>query len=55
MDTMNEETITIPKKLYDELVDDQRLLDALRRGGVDCWDWYDDAIDAYNKMSEEEK
>jgi hypothetical protein len=38
------ETITIPKSQYDELIMDQRKLDALERHGVDNWDWYGDAM-----------
>lgn len=41
-----EETITIPLAEYNRLVEDSRLLNALRAGGVDNWEGWDDAIDA---------
>lgn len=35
------ETVTIKKKVYDELLEDQRLLIALQNAGVDNWEgWY---------------
>lgn len=42
---MNEETVTITKKEYDELVADQRKLDALEAAGVDNWCGYDLALE----------
>jgi hypothetical protein len=38
------ETI-ITKEEYDRLLEDSRILNALRRHGVDNWEWYDDAIE----------
>ena len=35
----------VPKSEYDELISDQKLLHALQRGGVDNWEWYDDALE----------
>lgn len=45
---MEKETIEIPLSVYEELVDDQKLLDALRAAGVDNWQGWDDAIEIYN-------
>ena len=42
---MTEETVTISKKEYDELIEDMRFLNALRAAGVDNWDGYDFALD----------
>jgi hypothetical protein len=36
--------IMVPWDEYERLVEDSRLLNALRRAGVDNWEWYDDAI-----------
>lgn len=47
---MLEETVTISKKEYDELVDRRYKLLALEQAGVDNWTWYDDAMDAYREM-----
>lgn len=41
------ETVTIPKIEYDQLIRDQRVLEALHAGGVDNWDWYSDSINMY--------
>lgn len=35
------EQITIDKRDYDELLEDQRFLEALRAAGVDNWDGYE--------------
>lgn len=40
------EFISIPKAEYDDLVEDQKILNALRRGGVDNWEWYDASLEA---------
>lgn len=42
-------TVTISVKEYQELLEDQRLLDALRGAGVDNWEGWDDAIDNLNE------
>jgi len=39
-----EETITISKKKYDDLVKDSRELSALHAGGVDNWEWYGESM-----------
>lgn len=41
----NEEMITISREYFDELVEDQKFLNALRACGVDNWDYYGDAQD----------
>ncbi len=39
------DTITISRKIYEDLIDDQRLLNALRANGVDNWSGYDLSVD----------
>jgi len=46
-----EETVTIPKKEYESLLEDQKLLQCLKGAGVDNWQGYDYAIEM---MQEEE-
>jgi len=41
------ETIIVNKREYQDLVDDSRFLACLRAGGVDNWDWYDEAVRDY--------
>lgn len=36
--------VVISLKDYNELLDDQLVLNALRQGGVDNWDWYDECM-----------
>lgn len=40
------ETVTISKELYEELIRDSKVLNALRAAGVDNWEWYDDALES---------
>jgi len=47
-----EETVTISKKEYDDLLDDSLKLSALEGVGVDNWCGWDDAMEAYNEMKE---
>ena len=42
------ETVTIARKEYNELLSDQRFLECLRGAGVDNWEWYGEAIEAFN-------
>jgi hypothetical protein len=42
---MNKETVTIPKNEYDQLVEDQKFLRALRNAGVDNWEGFEYALD----------
>lgn len=44
------EMITITQEEYDELLDDQLFLEALRIVGVDNWDGYDEAVNTYQDM-----
>lgn len=37
---MTEETVTIPKSEYDQLLEDSNFLECLRGAGVDNWDGY---------------
>ena len=48
----NEETITIPKKEYDELMHDSLFLSCLDAAGVDNWDGYDYAREMMDKEDE---
>lgn len=40
----DDNVVVISLKDYNELLDDQRVLHALRRGGVDNWEWYDESL-----------
>lgn len=51
---MEEETITISKEYFKELVDSQVWLDALKNAGVDNWSGYDYAIELLGEASEYE-
>jgi len=42
---MTEETITITTKRFIELLEAERVLNALYAGGVDNWEWYGDSLD----------
>ena len=37
------ETVVVNKKLYEELLNDQKFLYALQAAGIDNWEGYDDA------------
>lgn len=41
---MNEEMVTITKKEYESLLDDQKWRIALENGGVDNWEWYGESL-----------
>ena len=45
-----EETITISKKEYEELLKDSQFLDCLQGAGVDNWQGYDDAVQMMKEM-----
>lgn len=49
---MNSETdlITITKQNLEQLIDDSRFLEALKRAGVHDWDGYIEAIEIYKEM-----
>ena len=44
-----EETITISKEEYEELVEDSDILGYLRAVGVDNWEGWDDAMELYHE------
>jgi len=46
------EMITITKKEYESLLHASDVLNALRDAGVDNWDYYDDALESFNKENE---
>ena len=41
------ETVTISKDEHDQLLQRSRKLRALENGGVDNWEWYDEALTEY--------
>jgi len=49
-----EETITIKKSEYDQLLIDQRWLNALEQCGVDNWDGYDYAHELIEQWESED-
>ncbi len=44
--------IEIEQKEYDQLIDDQKVLNALRAGGVDNWEGYDDSLESLWEIDE---
>ena len=50
-----QDTVTISKKEYDELVNDSSFLFALQAAGVDNWEGYDEAIRIQNEEIEEDE
>jgi hypothetical protein len=50
---MTEDTITINKREYNQLLKDQLMLQALEETGVDNWSGYDDAVECYQELLEE--
>ena len=47
--------ITISEEEYDSLLKDSILLNCLQMTGVDNWDGYDEAIEQYNEIMEQEE
>lgn len=47
-DRKETEMVSIPKKQFEKLLNDQRLLQCLRNNGVDNWDFWDDSLSAFN-------
>ncbi|MBS7457682.1 hypothetical protein [Coralloluteibacterium stylophorae] len=43
------DTVTIPREEYEELLEDQRFIEALRAAGVDNWDGYDYALEIFQE------
>ncbi len=48
-----DETVELQRKDYKKLLDDSRLLDALRAAGVDNWDGYDYAQELLEEWEKE--
>lgn len=46
--------VTISRKEYERLKDRDRLLSCLEAGGVDNWDWYEEAIMEFEKGKDEQ-
>ncbi|MOA06820.1 hypothetical protein D3C78_1264850 [compost metagenome] len=44
MEMNQEEFVTIPKALYEELLDRDFKLSCLDRGGVSDWQWYEESL-----------
>lgn len=44
------ELITITRQNLEQLMDDSRFLEALKRAGVDDWDGYSEAVEIYREM-----
>ncbi len=44
--------ITIPRKEYEQLKEDSRILGKLYAGGVDNWEWYGECFD-YDEEEED--
>lgn len=51
---MTEETVTITKKRYEELLDHAFKLSCLEAGGVDNWEWYSDSLREHGYFEEDE-
>ena len=49
---MENETVTISKKDYEKLIEDQFWLNCLESAGVDNWDGYDEAIELFKQDEE---
>lgn len=47
-DTQPEETVTISRKEYEDLLDDQKWRLAVESAGVDNWSGYEYAMEEYN-------
>lgn len=43
------DTVTIPMEEYEDLLDSAKMLSALHFAGVDNWEGYDFAMDAYQE------
>lgn len=48
-----EETVTISKKEYESLLEDQWFLQCLQRAGVDNWNGYDYAVELSQEEAED--
>lgn len=50
-----EETVTISKRQYESLLDDQKWRLALESGGVDNWEWYGESLSQAGYFDEEDE
>lgn len=48
MKTKEEETITIPKRVYENLLANKKELELLYEFGVDNWEGYDEAMEIFD-------
>jgi len=48
--TEGDKSIEISKERYEELLEEEKLLNALRNAGVDNWDGWDFAIDSLERI-----
>lgn len=48
------ELITISYEYFEKLLDDQMMLEALERAGVDNWDGYDFALEHYEELKNDQ-
>ena len=48
---LSDGVVTISKREYHELLNDSIFLDCLRQGGVDNWEWYDEAVNQFTERS----
>ena len=44
LEKLNKNYVLIENTKHIELLDNQRILDALYHGGVDNWEWYDESL-----------
>jgi len=44
---VEESKVEITKKEYESLLRDSAILRALESGGVDNWEWYDEALSSF--------
>jgi hypothetical protein len=44
MKNTQDEQVTISRSEYEQLLEDQKILNALIAGGVDNWEWYDESL-----------
>ena len=51
----DDKKISISEEEYDSLLKDSILLNCLQMMGVDNWDGYDEAIEQYNEIMEQEE
>ncbi len=48
----DEDTVTISRRTYIQLLGDMEWRTALEASGVDNWEWYGDAMELYEKQKE---